>query len=296
MFDSSDNHDFDVPLSSFGEEEREKVSFVVPAGEVRVLPPSTYVFESITIEEGATLRILPGSRSWLVLMCDGDFTLRGRLEYRRFVDSRVPVTAVAPDGTQLQHLFDTGMRGGAGGRGGDHRGTTGGAAGAPTRLHGGGGGGGAFYSVPGYHRGGAGDGSRGGHPLRRGGQGGESADTLHGGLVYTSVGGAFLGQGGVIDLRGEPGVAGGAGEDGWNGVGQYGAAGGGGGGGGPGGSGGVVRIRTDVTLMTQPTYEVGGGAAGAGGRAGAYNGQPGRAGTAGRSGNVFLCRPGDPCE
>jgi len=279
------------PTGQFGD-------LVVHSGEVfRLLAGQCYDYQSITVESGGTLEIVPiQGAGWTIIGTTGDFVLKGTLvsHSNRYCDGTYMFTA--PDG-QILNTVVARQHGGRGGNaygrppcnGGEasHKpncGNGGGGAscggpGLPGTARGGGNGGtspslhptdeigkggmgGLWSSVDGQDGGGTSGTSQ--FTLHFGGGGGGGAAGADGGLVYLRVLGHFDASGGIVDLAGQSGGSGGAG-----GGGQW-CEPGGGGGGGSGGNGGYLFLRL-ANSFGQAKCLLGGGAGGHGGKAGRGN-------------------------
>jgi hypothetical protein len=247
-------------------------------GETKRLPAMLWRFDSVHIEKGGTLHIIPNSQDWLMLDVTGDFRLDGRVDFGSFSADRRTFEATTPSGLRLRHQFSMTNVGGDGGNGRSHGPLSGGTGAAGTTDFGGGGGSGAWNTVtqkrPGLPASGR-SGAERGTPAA-GGDGGRRGNT-NGGLMFIGVGGKAIGTG-VIDVRG---VTGEAGKPGTGVGGQIGAQPGGGGGGAPGGEGGVVWVQTTDGRSPGWTFLVDGGSGGPGGPSNAGHGSSGQDGNAG---------------
>ena len=275
-----------------GEElvDKSNEDLVVSTGTTKRIFPRTYKYRNIVIESDAQLIVEGRSRRWLIFICKNSVTIQGKLVYREFYDAPTDIQETAADGTLLLRPFDPTIKAGNGGKGGRHsainQSAEGGNGVVGTRLLGGGGGGGGYFSGGRMHPGGHADGTQGGYPYKRGGNGGIQGRFFHGGLIYISAGDTIDAAGGLIDLGAENGSGGSGGENGHNPPGQYGAAGGGGGGGAPGGNGGILMLRAPTTYVDPGNLNLSGGIGGVAGAAGAHNGRPGKSGTTGTNGFV----------
>jgi hypothetical protein len=299
---------------------------VIAAGQTVQFPAgSVSDYDSITVQPGGTLEILPGT-GWTIFGVTGDFTLKGTLIDRSHEHFGGSWTVNAPDGTLLSatlmqgdggaggdylgcgnpHVLDQyagaggrpsaspyqGNGGGGGvcstnGNGGEGTSTSGGNGGSPSNPPGELGPGGSGGS--GFSASGQNGGSVSGGNLNivhLGGGGGGGTRGRHGGLLYLCILGNLDAAGGTIDLSGEAGGAGGNGGSAARGSGA------GGGGGGAGGDGGVLVLRYQ-TGFAPPRYVVAAGTGGPGGQGGAdvfygFRACPGGSGQNGTSGRLDI--------
>lgn len=234
----------------------------VPAGVTCTITPRYYSVDSLVVEHGAAIEVLPGARNWLAFESYGDITIDGTVRFEQFTPSRNQFVVQTRRHGEFTHRFDPTSLGGQGGDGYVYRrsevynqcgnGGVAGAGAAGTSDYGGGGGAGPSTTRSGD----PGVEFRPGAGPTRGGQGGRRSGTYYGGPLLLITEGEFSGSGEIF-LRGS------AGQDGedprmrmcrFN----YSNSVGGGGGGGPGGEGGYLRVIAARCSDTIAVYTEGG--------------------------------------
>ncbi len=240
----------------------------------KLVSGKTYIFKRLTVHTGGTISIV-GDKDWTKLIVQESLILKGKLFCKGFSASinRKETIEEMFNGHLLSHTYRNDKLGGSGGYGAgrviyetNYPGSVG-ASGDPTY---GGGGGGGGIGIEGRQEGkitfgksakGRFGGQGGQVPNgRHGGKGGDGGKNspVHGGLLYIQCDGSLDGDGGLIDLCGEPG------ENGENGF-YVSCGAGGGGGGAPGGNGGKLILNIPDNQIL-PDINVSGGVGGLGGK------------------------------
>lgn len=245
-------------------------SLILQPGETRTLPAQRWVFQDVVVPAGARITVERSSGEPFELIVQGDMRLHGALIAREWLSEETTYTLIPPTGQPIDVAFRNLNRGGDGANGGDAGGRGGnGARGTPE--YGGGGGGGAAnatsHGAPGRVNGGDAEGYRGGRAGwttcgRAGASGAQRGHYGNGGVIYLEVSGAFNGDGGEIDVRGEPGAAGQDGNPSPTPHTRCFPGSGGAGGGAPGGQGGVVVAYLHSGATLYPRVMVAGGEGG----------------------------------
>lgn len=268
------------------------------AAGTNILPPGAHYFKNLTIDAGATLKILGNSEPCIIFVAQ-DLDVSGTIDYSAvgsFRESRTFIVSL-PRGELLSLSIDQ-KNGGAGGAGGDRTGiSSGGTGGAQSVGYGGGGGGGAIGAGVGGN--GAivgGNGPTGGGA--NGGLGGTGVDGNSCDNGISNVGNSILTSLRRFSLTGSAstfagvvgsGATGGRGGSGFSagggGAGDGAGNGGGGGGGGmsPGLHGGIVVLYVLGDISGTGSIDVSGSAGDAGSAGGNGFGTAGGGGGGGGS-------------
>lgn len=266
----------------------------VKAGEMRTITAQRWEFQNVTIEPEGELAVDRGSTGTLHLVIRGNLKLNGLIVSQgSSSDEREIAVNIPGQREPLILQYTNTNKGGRGAQGGDMSRGRGGSGAVGTVDCGGGGGAGGGYNNRrdgrDYLDGASAQGDAGGAAglcRQPGGDGGKRPEWGNGGAIFVELYGEFDGLGGLVNLAGTDGIAGGPsqpqGSSGQTRGCTYAAS--GGGGGSPGGQGGFLVVWFKGPLTTEyPTVVTIGGAGGEG------RGNPfrGTKGERGRSGRVY---------